>query len=60
MRTYSASDVANYGHRDPVHRLAEPTHYFGIDINQNVLDAGYDKGLMPQLRAKLPHSNPLS
>jgi SAM-dependent methyltransferase len=34
-----------------------PGHYLGIDINESVLDAGYDKELSPAQRAKLPRTN---
>lgn len=32
----------------------EPGNYYGIDINQSLLDAGYDLELPPELREKLP------
>jgi SAM-dependent methyltransferase len=35
----------------------DPGHYFGIDINESVLDAGYAKELSPAKRAKLPRTN---
>ncbi|HTU69709.1 MAG TPA: methyltransferase domain-containing protein [Candidatus Baltobacteraceae bacterium] len=39
-------------------RYLEPGNYFGIDINQSLLDAGYDAELAAlDLQAKLPRAN---
>ncbi len=36
----------------------EPAHYFGVDLNQSLIDAGYDREIAPAgLAAKLPRSN---
>jgi hypothetical protein len=36
----------------------EPAHYFGVDLNQSLLDAGYDREIVPAgLAAKLPRAN---
>lgn len=35
----------------------EPGRYYGIDINQTVLDAGYDRELPKHLHAKLPRDH---
>lgn len=35
----------------------EPAHYYGIDINQTLLDAGYDLELRDDQRVKLPRDN---
>jgi SAM-dependent methyltransferase len=32
-------------------------HYYGIDINQSLLDAGYDMEMSEELRAKLPREH---
>ena len=35
----------------------DPGHYYGIDINETVLDAGYDRELPAALRARLPRDH---
>lgn len=35
----------------------EPGHYYGIDINQSLLEVGYEHELTDEQRAKLPLSN---
>jgi len=35
----------------------EPGHYYGIDINESLLDVGYHRELTGEQRAKLPKSN---
>ncbi|MGH3318692.1 MAG: class I SAM-dependent methyltransferase [Streptosporangiaceae bacterium] len=35
----------------------DPGHYYGIDVNQSLLDAGYDRELAAELRDKLPRDN---
>lgn len=34
-----------------------PAHYHGIDLNQSLLDAGYENELTPELQSRLPRSN---
>lgn len=52
-------DVACGALRAGIHFVdfLEPGHYFGIDINQSLLDAGYDLELTDYLREKLPRDN---
>jgi SAM-dependent methyltransferase len=38
-------------------RYLEPDRYFGIDVNESLLDAGYELELPTQLRSKLPRAN---
>jgi hypothetical protein len=38
-------------------RYLEAERYFGIDVNESLLDAGYDLELPAQLRSKLPRAN---
>lgn len=39
-------------------RYLDPSHYFGCDINQSLLDAGYDREIVPAgLSEKLPRNN---
>ena len=38
-------------------RYLEPGHYFGTDINETLLEAGYRKELGKKARAKLPREN---
>ena len=35
----------------------DPCNYYGIELRQTILDAGYDIELSPELRDKLPRSN---
>lgn len=35
----------------------DPGHYYGVDINESVLDAGYEHELTEPLRAKLPREH---
>ena len=35
----------------------EPGNYYGIDVNESLLDAGYDVELSEELRSKLPREN---
>lgn len=35
----------------------DPGHYFGVDVNQSLLEAGYERELDDALRAKLPREN---
>lgn len=35
----------------------EPGNYYGIDINETLLDAGYERELAPELQPKLPREN---
>jgi SAM-dependent methyltransferase len=53
-------DVGCGSLRGGVHfvRYLESNHYFGIDLNQTLLDAGYDREIAPAgLAQKLPRSN---
>ena len=53
-------DVGCGSLRGGVHfvRFLEPGHYFGIDINASLLDAGYEKEITPLgLAARLPRAN---
>lgn len=38
-------------------RYLEPGHYYGIDINETLLRAGYNRELGPKMREKLPRKN---
>lgn len=38
-------------------RYLEPGHYYGIDINETLLDAGYRRELGPKMKEKLPREN---
>ena len=38
-------------------RFLEPGHYYGIDINESLLEVGYESELPERLRAKLPREN---
>ncbi len=35
----------------------EPGNYYGVDINETLLDAGYERELTPELQAKLPRDH---
>ncbi len=35
----------------------EPTHYYGIDVNHELVQAGYDNELSDEVRARLPEDN---
>jgi hypothetical protein len=46
--------------RGGLHAVAylEPAHYFGVDLNQSLIDAGYDREIGPAgLAQKLPRAN---
>lgn len=41
----------------PFASYLETGHYFGIDLSQQLIEAGYDTELSPEIRAKLPRGN---
>jgi SAM-dependent methyltransferase len=53
-------DIGCGAFRGGVHAVAylEPGHYFGIDLNQSILDAGYLQEIVPRgLDVRLPRAN---
>ena len=53
-------DIGCGAFRGGVHAVAylEPAHYFGVDLNQSILDAGYAQEIVPRgLAARLPREN---
>jgi SAM-dependent methyltransferase len=58
-RTSRFLDVGCGPLRGGIHfaRYLDPGCYFGIDVNESLLDAGYELELTPELRSKLPRDH---